>query len=119
MTETLTYDMDLELVTPFGDVSVPVKEKVSAGYTIEELIREHSPRLNLPARDADGRDHVYQALRERDQMRLFDSQRVVEVIEPGDEVVLQPYVAAGGTECRISGCGPVDNAPARDRGSRG
>lgn len=64
--------------------------------TITDLIGQLRDRLRLPANDAAGRPLSYHARSDREGRHLQGHERVRESIQPGDRVVLQPNVDAGG-----------------------
>jgi hypothetical protein len=69
---------------------------VEPGTTVTELVRGLLARMRLPANDADGRPLAYHARLDREGRHLHGSERVTESIQPGDRIVLQPNVDAGG-----------------------
>ena len=69
---------------------------IAADVTVSELIRELLGRMRLPANDAAGRPLSYHARLDREGRHLQGAERVGESVQPGDRVVLQPNVDAGG-----------------------
>ncbi len=63
--------------------------------TVGELIDGLIGRMKLPSVDGSGRPLVFRARLEREGRHLFGSERVAEVIRPGDRLVLQPNIDAG------------------------
>ena len=72
---------------------------VPADATISEMVRSLSGQMRLPASDAGGRPLTYHARLDREGRHLLGSERVADVVLPGDRVVLQPNVDAGGPSC--------------------
>jgi len=52
--------------------------------------------MNLPQTDAEGRPLNYHARLEREGRHLHASERVGDVLQKDDEIVLQPNIQAGG-----------------------
>ena len=92
---TALLEMDLEATDLSGQRSINV-DSVPADASVGELIDGLLPRLRLPADDAEGRPLSYQALLEREGRHLHASERVSDVLEPKDRIVLQPNIDAGG-----------------------
>ena len=69
---------------------------VAGDATIGELIPELLGRMRLPANDAAGRPLSYHARLDREGRHLQSAERVRESVQPGDRIVLQPNVDAGG-----------------------
>ena len=69
---------------------------VAGDATIGELIPELLGRMRLPANDAAGRPLSYHARLDREGRHLQGAERVRESVQPGDRIVLQPNVDAGG-----------------------
>jgi hypothetical protein len=70
---------------------------VPEDVTISELIQELRDRMRLPANDSAGRPLSYHARLDREGRHLQGGERVRESLQPGDRVVLQPNVDAGGS----------------------
>ena len=64
--------------------------------TIGDLVRGLIGRMRLPANDGEGRPLTYHARSDREGRHLLGSERVADAVLPGDRVVLQPNVDAGG-----------------------
>jgi hypothetical protein len=69
---------------------------VTDDITISDLIQELLPPMRLPANDAAGRPLSYHARLDREGRHLQGTERVRESLQPGDRIVLQPNVDAGG-----------------------
>jgi hypothetical protein len=69
---------------------------VADDVTVSELVRELLGRMRLPANDPAGRPLSYHARLDREGRHLQGGERVRESLQPGDRVVLQPNVDAGG-----------------------
>jgi hypothetical protein len=69
---------------------------VAEDVTVSELVRELLGRMRLPANDPAGRPLSYHARLDREGRHLQGGERVRESLQPGDRVVLQPNVDAGG-----------------------
>jgi len=68
---------------------------VAPQATVGELVKGLVPKMDLPSSDADGRPLSYQVRLEREGRHLHMSEFVGEVLEPGDQIVLQPNIMAG------------------------
>ena len=68
---------------------------LETGWSVGELVNGLVTRMNLKPEDSQGRPHTYEAFLERTRQHLNPSSQVGDVLESGDEIVLQPYVAAG------------------------
>jgi hypothetical protein len=64
--------------------------------TVSELIQGLVGRMQLAQNDVSGRLLSYHARLDREGRHLQGSERVAEAVRPGDRVVLQPNVDAGG-----------------------
>jgi len=69
---------------------------VADDVTVSELIREMLAKMRLPVNDAAGRPLSYHARLDREGRHLQGTERVRESLQPGDRIVLQPNVDAGG-----------------------
>jgi hypothetical protein len=90
-----------ELTLEITDVSKTKRKAISikdapSDSTVGELIEGMLPGMNLPGTDVAGRPLVYHARLEREGRHLHGSERIAEAVRPGDELVLQPNVDAGG-----------------------
>jgi hypothetical protein len=63
--------------------------------TVGDLVAGLVPRMGLNTQDGSGREHTYEAFLEREGRHLNPSETVNEALQTRDEIVLQPYVAAG------------------------
>ena len=70
--------------------------------SVSEMVRNLVGRLRLPANDAGGRRLTYHARLDREGRHLLGSERVTESVRPGDRIVLQPNVDAGGVSCSLA-----------------
>ena len=64
--------------------------------SVGELVHGSLARMHLPSNDAEGRPLTYQARLDRGGVHLHPSDRVGDVLQPGDKVMLQPNIDAGG-----------------------
>jgi len=90
-------EMELEVT----DVSRTKRKKFSIkdslpDSTVGEVIEGLLPGMKLPRNDVAGRPLVYHARLEREGRHLHGSERLAEAVRPGDQIVLQPNVDAGG-----------------------
>lgn len=69
-----------------------VPPDASIGELVQGLL---GSRMHLPRKDAEGRDLNYHAKLEREGRHLHASERVGDVLQNEDEVVLQPQITAG------------------------
>lgn len=70
--------------------------EVPVDATIGEITRPLPLKMKLPPNDVSGRPLAYHALLEREGRHLHDSERVGDVLQPEDRIVLQPNIDAGG-----------------------
>jgi len=68
---------------------------VAPDSTVDELMRNLVPKMDLPERDVEGRPLAYHARLEREGRHLHAAEIVGEALEPGDRIVLQPNIMAG------------------------
>lgn len=68
---------------------------ISPEMTVGELVEGLVPKMELPGKDAVGRPVSYHARSDREGRHLHASELVGDVLEPGDHLVLQPYIQAG------------------------
>ena len=87
-----------EVVDVTGQKAVTVS-KVADDATVSEIVRSMVGQMRLPSKDAEGRPLTYHARLDREGRHLLGSERVTEAVFPGDRVVLQPNVDAGGSPC--------------------
>ena len=90
----LTYD-GFEVSDVSGQKVLAVSG-VPESVTITDLVRDLRDRMRLPANDTAGRPLSYHARLDRESRHLRGDERVHESVKPGDRVVLQPNVDAGG-----------------------
>jgi hypothetical protein len=69
-----------------------VPDDATVGELIDGLVRGG---MNLPRQDAEGRALNYHARLEREGRHLHATERVGDVLQPNDEIVLQPQITAG------------------------
>ena len=69
---------------------------VPTDATVSEVVQEVVVRMRLPENDAEGRPFTYHMRLDREGRHLLGSEKVTEVVQSGDRVVLQPNVDAGG-----------------------
>ena len=69
--------------------------RLDVRMTVGDLISSLVPRMGLNTKDRAGREHTYEAFPEREARHLNTSETVSESLQSQDEIVLQPYVAAG------------------------
>jgi hypothetical protein len=95
MSATAVMEMGFEVSDVSGQKMVKVSNIVNDA-TVSELVRGVLPGMQLPQNDAAGRPLTYHARLEREGRHLQASERVADALLPGDRVVLQPNVDAGG-----------------------
>lgn len=98
MSATALMDTTFEVSDVTGQKVLAVSG-VPAGSTIADLIGTLVDRMRLPPHDTAGRPLTYHARLDREGRHLLGSEQVAEVVLPGDRVVLQPNVDAGGAPC--------------------
>jgi hypothetical protein len=64
----------------------------TVGELVDGLVRGG---MNLPRQDAEGRALNYHVRLEREGRHLHATERVGDVLQPNDEIVLQPQITAG------------------------
>jgi len=88
----------LDLALEASDVSGQKTVSVSglpADATVGELVQGLLAQMNLPQNDVGGNPMTYHARLEREGRHLHASERVGDVFQAGDRVVLQPNINAG------------------------
>ena len=75
---------------------------VPSDATVNEVVQEVIVKMRLPANDAEGRQFVYHMRHDREGRHLLGSEKIADVVQEGDRVVLQPNVDAGGLKCRAT-----------------
>ena len=68
---------------------------IEKNLSVGEIVRSALARMGLGTQDRDGHDLEYRARLEREGRQLNSSERVGDVLEPGDEIVLTPRINAG------------------------
>lgn len=89
-------------VTDVSGQKVLAVSDVPEEVTITDLISNLRERMRLPANDAAGRPLSYHARLDREGRHLQGHERVRESVQPGDRVVLQPNVDAGGVRLALA-----------------
>lgn len=69
---------------------------VPTDATVSEVVQEVVVRMRLPINDVGGRPFMYHMRLDREGRHLLGSEKVADVVQAGDRVVLQPNVDAGG-----------------------
>ena len=64
--------------------------------TVDEMIAGLTQRMGLPLTDANGNKTVYRAFSKSSGKHLRGGDCVGDAVEPGESIVLQPNVNAGG-----------------------
>jgi hypothetical protein len=68
---------------------------VPSDATVSELVQSLVSRMRLQPNDGAGRPLTYRARLDREGRHLQGSERVADIVLPGDRWVLQPNVDAG------------------------
>ena len=95
MSATAVMESGFEVSDVSGQKVLSVSN-VPVDATVGELIQGLIGRMRLPANDAGGRPLTYHARLDREGRHLQGAERVSTAVLPGDRVVLQPNVDAGG-----------------------
>lgn len=95
MPATAVMDAGFEVSDVSGQKVLNVSN-VPVDATVGELIQGLIGRMRLPANDTGGRPLTYHARLDREGRHLQGAERVADALQPGDRVVLQPNVDAGG-----------------------
>jgi hypothetical protein len=95
MPATAVMDAEFEVSDVSGQKVLNVSN-VPVDATVGELVHGLVGRMGLPANDSGGRPLTYHARLDREGRHLQGSERVSTAVLPGDRVVLQPNVDAGG-----------------------
>ena len=66
-----------------------------ADATVGELARALIAQMNLPQTDVEGRPMSYHMRLEREGRHLHPAETVGDVLQEGDQIVLQPKIQAG------------------------
>ena len=98
MSATAVMEAGFEVSDVSGQKVISVSN-VPADATVGELVQGVIGRMRLPANDPSGRPLTYHARLDREGRHLQGSERVADAVWPGDRVVLQPNVDAGGAPC--------------------
>jgi hypothetical protein len=88
-------DKKFEVIDVTGQKAVTISH-VPTDATVSEVVQEVVMRMRLPENDAVGRPFTYHMRLDREGRHLLGSEKVTEVVQSGDRVVLQPNVDAGG-----------------------
>lgn len=64
--------------------------------TVGDVMPSVIAKMGLPAIDRENRQVTYHPRLDREGRHLLGSERVADAVQPGDRVVLQPNVDAGG-----------------------
>ena len=95
MSATAVMETEFEVSDVTGQKVLNVTN-VSSDATVGELIDGLIDRMRLPANDAGGRPLAYHARLDREGRHVHGAERVADAIQPGDRIVLQPNIDAGG-----------------------
>jgi hypothetical protein len=95
MSATAVAEFAFEVSDVTGQKLLAVSN-VGETVTVSELIRGLLDRMQLPANDAAGRPISYHARLDRIGAHLPGARLVRDLLVPGDRIVLQPNVDAGG-----------------------
>ena len=63
--------------------------------SVGELVRSALARMGLGSRDRDGQELEYRARLDREGRQLHNSERVGDVLQRDDEIMLTPRIQAG------------------------
>jgi hypothetical protein len=91
-TATATFDVLARDVTgqkKFRLTGVPAQSSVG------ELVRGALARMGLGSRDHSGQELEYRARLEREGRQLHSAERVGDVLQRDDEIILTPRISAG------------------------
>lgn len=89
-----TLDLALEASDVSGQKTVSVSG-LPVDATVGELVQGLLAQMHLPQNDVGGNPMTYHARLEREGRHLHASERVGDVFQSGDRVVLQPNINAG------------------------
>jgi hypothetical protein len=95
MSATALADAGFEVADVTGQKVLSVSS-FPIDTTIADLIPSLTSRMSLPSNDSAGRPVSYHARLDREGRHLQGTERVRESLQPGDRLVLQPNVDAGG-----------------------
>lgn len=98
MSATAVMDPAFEVADVTGQKVMAVSSVPSAA-TVSEVVGSLLGQMRLPPSDTRGRPLTYHARLDREGRHLLGSERVADVVQPGDRLVLQPNVDAGGSRC--------------------
>jgi hypothetical protein len=99
MSITSVAERAFEVSDVTGQKVLSISE-VPGDVTVTDLIQGIVGRMRLPANDAGGRPLTYHARLDREGRHLQGHERVTDSVLPGDRIVLQPNVDAGGGRAR-------------------
>ena len=68
---------------------------ISPDMTVGELVQGLIPQMRLSGSDGDGRPVSYHVRSDREGRHLRQNELVGDVLEPDDDIVLQPNIQAG------------------------
>ena len=94
MGKTETLGLTLE-ATDVSQQKVRRVSNIQPDVTIQEVIEPLLAQMNLPQNDPAGQPLVYHALLERQGRYLEASERIGDVVQSGDRLVLEPNISAG------------------------
>lgn len=94
MEATTTLDLEIEATDLLGQKAITVNG-LPGDASVGELVDELRTKMRLPGDDAEGRPLSYHALLEREGRHLHAAERVSDVFEPRDRIVIQPSIDAG------------------------
>ena len=103
MSTTATAEMNPYLELRASDVSGQRTVKVSRvarDLSVGQLVKSVLAKMRLDPSDEAGKPVTYRARLEREGRGLNRSERVGDVLQSDDHIVLQPYVQAGGASRR-------------------
>ena len=89
----------IEVSDVSGQKTIEV-ERVRPEATMGELVDRLLAELELSREDSNGRALTYRARLEREGRHLNAAERVGDVLQSGDRLVLQPNIHAGGPPLR-------------------
>ena len=91
---TTTKEIGVEASDVSGQKQLSVSG-LDVNATVGELVQGLLREMNLPLNDVGGNPMTYHARLDREGRQLHASERVGDVFQPGDRVVLQPNINAG------------------------
>ena len=94
MTEAATLDLFAREASGSNRVKA---SGVEAGSTVGQFVRRLLGDMGLVDKDPAGRPLLYRARHERTGKILNGSEKIGDVVEAGDELVVSPRISAGAT----------------------